>query len=85
MERNVCRSAGPPLKSKSEVQQFPRLVMQEVGGAGVPLAAGAGVVVLLGSANHVEQKFPDPERFDMMYDTEGHVGVGFGIYFCLGA
>ncbi|MGH8006977.1 MAG: cytochrome P450, partial [Candidatus Binatia bacterium] len=49
------------------------------------LPAGALVLHIMGSANHDERKFPDPERFDLLRNAEGHVGFGFGIHFCLGA
>jgi cytochrome P450 len=45
----------------------------------------APVVVLLGSANRDERRFPDPDRFDLDRDTRGHVAFGFGAHFCLGA
>ena len=37
------------------------------------------------SANRDERHFPDPDRFDVTRDTRGHVGLGFGAHFCLGA
>lgn len=42
-------------------------------------------MVMYGSANRDEHKFPDPDRFDLMRNTEGHVGFSSGIHFCLGA
>jgi cytochrome P450 len=42
-------------------------------------------VVLLGSANRDERRFPEPDRFDLGRDTRGHVAFGFGAHFCLGA
>jgi cytochrome P450 len=49
------------------------------------IPADALVVVLLGSANRDERRFPDPDRFDVERDTRGHVAFGFGAHFCLGA
>jgi hypothetical protein len=43
------------------------------------------VVPLLGSANRDERRFANPDAFDLMRDTRGHVGFGFGAHFCLGA
>jgi cytochrome P450 len=55
----------------------------EVGGVRIP--AGAMVAPLLGSANRDERRFPDPDRFDVARNPQGHVGFGFGKHFCLGA
>jgi cytochrome P450 len=55
----------------------------ELHGARIP--ANASVVVLLGSANRDERRFPHPDRFDLGRDTRGHVAFGFGAHFCLGA
>jgi cytochrome P450 len=53
--------------------------------AGVRLPQGAWVLLLLGSANRDEARFPDAERFDI--DRAGNVNLpfGHGIHFCLGA
>ena len=52
---------------------------------GVTIPKGAQVVVLLGSANRDERRYPDPDRFDVTRDTRGHVAFGLGAHFCLGA
>jgi cytochrome P450 len=41
--------------------------------------------VLFGSANRDEAVFPNGEEFDILRDTQGHMGFGFGVHFCLGA
>jgi cytochrome P450 len=53
--------------------------------AGVRIPAGSIVVPLIGSANRDERRFPDPDRFDVARNPQGHVGFGFGKHFCLGA
>lgn len=52
---------------------------------GVKMPAGAIVIPLIGSANRDERRFPEPDRFDVGRDAQGHVGFGFGEHFCLGA
>jgi cytochrome P450 len=73
------------LRYDGPIQTLPRLAAQDVMVAGTTIPAGSMVLLLLGSANHDERKFPDPERFDIRRNTEGHVGFGFGVHFCLGA
>ncbi|MGH7965037.1 MAG: cytochrome P450, partial [Candidatus Binatia bacterium] len=73
------------LRYEAPVQLFPRRTTQEVEVAGTVLPAETVVVALFGSANHDESKFPQPERFDILRNADGHLAFGFGIHFCLGA
>lgn len=78
MVEEALRYVGP-------IHAIFRQATQEVEVAGTKLPAGSLVLFLLGSANRDARKFPDPDRFDIMRNTEGHVGFGFGVHFCLGA
>lgn len=73
------------LRYEAPVQWFPRRTTREVEIAGTALPAETVVVALFGSANHDESKFPQPERFDILRNADGHLAFGFGIHFCLGA
>ncbi len=56
----------------------------EVGG--VTLPAGTNILLLLGSANHDERTFPEPDRIDLERENASrHLSFGLGIHFCLGA
>ena len=51
----------------------------------VNISQGDLVVAVLGSANHDETQFPDPETFDITRQPNKHVAFGQGAHFCLGA
>src|SRR6185312_12825901 len=55
----------------------------DVGGMTIP--AKHQIVTLLGSANHDESAFPDPDRFDITRSPNPHVSFSAGPHFCLGA
>jgi cytochrome P450 len=51
---------------------------------GVRLPAGATMAVNLGSANHDESRWDDPERFDIFRERKPHIGFGHGAHVCIG-
>jgi cytochrome P450 len=61
-----------------------RRAMRDTELAGVPIAEGADVALLLGSANRDERKYDNPDQFDMFREQRQHVGFGFGVHVCLG-
>ena len=76
------------LRYRSPVQAVFRTTKEQVTiGESQKIPPGQGIVVWLGSANHDESVFPDPEKFDISRIPHGHSPVGFGqgIHFCLGA
>jgi cytochrome P450 len=46
---------------------------------------GSAMLMLMGSANRDDRRFPDGDRFDVHRPAKGHLSFGFGIHFCLGA
>jgi cytochrome P450 len=73
------------LRFDGPVQFVTRRTTRAVALHGQTLPPHALVIVLLGSANRDERRFPEPDRFDVSRDTRGHVAFGFGAHFCLGA
>ena len=78
------------LRYRSPVQAVARIVTKETNLGGQKIQSGQRIIPWLGSANHDESIFPDPERFDIGRSNSatyhhGHVGFGHGIHFCLGA
>lgn len=73
------------LRYDNPVQFLDREVSQDVEIRGVKIPRGEIVLVMLGSANRDERKFPDPDRFDPRRVIRNHLAFGFGHHFCLGA
>jgi len=73
------------LRFDGPIQFLTRRTARETTLHGQTIPADAAVVVLLGSANRDERRFPEPDRFDVTRDARGHVAFGFGAHFCLGA
>jgi cytochrome P450 PksS len=63
----------------------PRITLEDITIGSVTIPRGALVGVSLGSANHDESQFPDPETFDIAREPNKHVAFGMGSHFCLGA
>jgi cytochrome P450 len=73
------------LRYTSPVQLLFRQTTQEVSLGGVTIPAGAIVLPSYAAANRDPARFPNPDRFDLKRNTQGHLAFGLGIHFCLGA
>jgi cytochrome P450 len=62
-----------------------RRTTKEVELAGQTIGAGELVVPLIASANRDERVFDAPDTFVIERSPNPHLGMGFGIHFCLGA
>jgi cytochrome P450 len=51
---------------------------------GVEVPKGAAVIINMGSANHDESRWEDPERFDIHRDQKVHIAFASGPHMCLG-
>ncbi|HEX6671911.1 MAG TPA: cytochrome P450 [Nitrososphaeraceae archaeon] len=51
----------------------------------IKIKKGQKIILFLGSADHDESVFTDPERFDITRKNLRHMAFGTGIHFCLGA
>ncbi|HKV20018.1 MAG TPA: cytochrome P450 [Mycobacterium sp.] len=54
----------------------------EIGGVNVP--KGATMMLSLGSANHDETRWNEPEDFDIFRERKPHIGFAHGAHVCLG-
>ncbi len=73
------------LRFDPPIQIVFRRATQDAEIAGVRVAKGAYVAPMIASANRDDRKVPDGDRFDILRDSAGHLGFGFGLHFCLGS
>jgi cytochrome P450 len=62
-----------------------RYVARDVDYYGQTVPEGSAMVLLNGSANRDDRRFPDGERFDIHREIGHHLSFGYGLHFCLGA
>ncbi|MFF4361979.1 cytochrome P450 [Streptomyces sp. NPDC001604] len=77
--QEFLRYEGPALLA---VRRFPVAGMP-IGGVTIP--AGETVWVSPSAADRDPARFPDPDRLDLTRDASGHLALGHGIHYCLGA
>src|SRR5690349_21082847 len=51
---------------------------------GVPIPEGSSVMPMLGSANRQEDRWQNPDEFDIFRTAKGNLGWGHGVHVCLG-
>ncbi len=73
------------LRYDAPIQALPRLATRDLELGGAKLPKDARLLLLFGSANRDEARFPDPDRFDIHRDAQPHLAFGHGVHFCLGA
>ncbi|MGW7544559.1 cytochrome P450 family protein [Streptomyces sp. NPDC054770] len=75
----LARFDGPaPLA----IRRFPT---EDVSIGGVTVPAGETVLLSLAAAHRDPRRFPEPDRLDIGRDATGHLALGHGIHYCLGA
>ncbi len=62
-----------------------RWVSREVEHHGQRIEQGSVMMLLNGSANRDDRRFPDGDTFDIHREIGHHLSFGYGIHFCLGA
>jgi cytochrome P450 len=62
-----------------------RYVARDVEHYGETVREGSVMVLLNGSGNRDDRKFPDGDRFDIRREIGHHLSFGYGLHFCLGA
>ena len=72
------------LRYVSPVQSITRYARVDVDLDGGRIPAGSTVKLMLGSANHDEKHFPDPDRLDITREDTKSLVFGRGPHFCMG-
>jgi cytochrome P450 len=73
------------LRIDTPVRLFTRVTTREVPMDGLRLPAGTRILVMMGSANRDERRYPDPDRFDVRRNPTDHLAFGHGVHHCVGA
>ncbi|WP_428956555.1 cytochrome P450 family protein [Streptomyces sp. cg35] len=75
----LARVEGPALLA---IRRFPT---EDITLGGVTVPAGETVLLSLSAANRDPDRFAAPDRPDIERDATGHLALGHGIHYCLGA
>jgi cytochrome P450 len=62
-----------------------RFTTEAITVGGVRIPAGEPVLAVLAAADRDPQRFGDPDALDLSRNSGGHLALGHGIHFCLGA
>jgi cytochrome P450 len=74
------------LRLEAPIKAFFRVARSDTELGGVKIPEGSRLAVLFASANRDEDRFPDPDRFDIYRENSAdHLSFGSGIHYCLGA
>ncbi|MBX5486864.1 MAG: cytochrome P450 [Mycolicibacterium hassiacum] len=72
------------IRWETPLLNFMRETTRDIEFYGHHIPAGSTVSVNLGSANHDETRWNDPDRFDIFRERKPHIGFGHGAHVCLG-
>lgn len=94
----IAATVAETLRYRSPVQAVSRVTTKTVKVGGKEIGRGQRIIAWIGSANHDESKFTDPESFDIRRSisrsisgqshplpSSQHLAFGQGIHYCLGA
>jgi cytochrome P450 len=80
----IPQAIDETLRWEGPLTSIIREVSQETDLYGTKVPAGAAVMVCVGSANHDESRWDDPEEFNIFRKRFPAVAFGFGPHVCLG-
>ncbi|OBF20380.1 cytochrome P450 [Mycobacterium sp. ACS4331] len=72
------------IRWETPLLNFMREVTRDTEMCGIAIPKGATMMLSLGSANHDESRWDQPEKFDIFRDRRPHIGFAHGAHVCLG-
>lgn len=72
------------IRWETPLLNFMREVTRDTELGGVHIPEGSTMMLSLGSANHDETRWEDPEAFNILRDRKPHIGFAHGAHVCLG-
>lgn len=72
------------VRHSAVVRWFSRFAVEDYRAGDVWVPKGERVMVMYGSANRDERRYPDPDRFDVTRNPTDHLGWGTGPHMCVG-
>ena len=72
------------VRRNAVIRWFSRVAAQDYVAEGIAIPKGARVMLLYGSANRDERRYPDPDRFDVTRDARDQLAWGAGAHMCAG-
>ncbi|HZK32267.1 MAG TPA: cytochrome P450, partial [Corynebacterium sp.] len=83
--KKIPAAVDEVLRYSGSIVGWRRKALKDTEVGGVPIAAGEGLLLLMGSANRDDAHFENPEEFDITRpNAREHLSFGFGIHYCLG-
>lgn len=73
------------LRFESPVQHTARIAPADTQLGGKTIQKGSRVVAVLAAANRDPNRFPDPDRLDLLRSDNRHLAFGWAAHFCFGA
>lgn len=73
------------LRYESPSQHTARLAPDDLKLGGKSIRKRAAVIAVMAAANRDPQRFPDPDRFDILREDNRHLAFGWAAHFCFGA
>ena len=73
------------LRYESPSQHTGRLAPDDRELGGKLIRKGQAVMAVMAAANRDPERFPDPDRFDIMRSDNRHLAFGYAAHFCFGA